>query len=435
MSAAPNPPAASGAPQLVRAIGRWTLTALVVNGIIGSGIFGLPDDIAREVGLAAPIAYLLAAVGIGVIMACFAEVASQYSAAGGPYLYAREAYGQFAGIQMGWFAWLVRLTSAAANANIFVEYFGHFWEPATTPAPRAAILTVLVGFLTFINIRGVRGGARVSNFFTVAKLLPIAFFIVAGMALLAGKIQISGGDATPAAWGQAVLALMFAFGGFEAALVPMAEAKNPRRDAPFALFTALGVVTVVYMLIHVVSMAALPELASSRRPVSEAAEVFIGGAGAALIAAGVMISTYGYLSGQLVSAPRLTYAFAEQGDFPKLFANVHPRFRTPWISILVYGVIVLLLAIFQTFFWNAIISAVARLFTYAIVCAALITFRLRRPQADAFRLPAGWLFALLGVAFCVVMIAQMNAGHAQVVGVIAAIGVVNWLVVRRRKNN
>ncbi len=426
-------PASTSTPQLVRAIGRWTLAALVLNGIIGSGIFGLPDDVAREVGLAAPLAYLLAALGIGVIMACFAEVASQFTSAGGPYLYAREAYGQFAGIQMGWFAWLVRLTSAAANANVFVEYLGHFWEPATTAGPRAAILTVLVGFLTFINVRGVRSGARVSNIFTVAKLLPIAFFIVAGMALLGGRIQFGGTGASAGAWGQAVLALMFAFGGFEAALVPMSEAKNPRRDAPFALFTALAGVTLVYTLIHIVSMTALADLASSKRPVSEAAQVFIGTAGAALIAAGVMISTYGYLSGQLVSAPRLTYAFAEHGDFPKIFGAVHPRFRTPWISILVYGVLVLLLAVFQTFYWNALLSAVARLFTYGVVCAALITLRMRRPQADAFRLPAGWLFALVGVAFCVVLIAQMNVEHAKVVGVIASVGVLNWVVVRRRR--
>ena len=424
--------------KLVRAIGRWTLVALVINGIIGSGIFGLPDDVARLVGRAAPLAYLLAALGIGVIMACFAEVASQFSEAGGPYLYARKAFGSLAGIQIGWFAWLVRLTSAAANANLFVVYFGEFFPAATRPVPRAAMLTVLIGILAVVNIRGVRSGASVSNAFTVAKLLPLCIFIVAGLALVGGRISVGGSDASAGNWLQAVLVLIFAYGGFEAALMPMGEAKEPRRDAPFALFTALIVITVVYMLVHFVVMGAITDPAAfnqpevQERPLAEAARVFLGGGGAALIALGVLVSTYGYLAGQFVNVPRLTFAFAEQHDFPKFFAAVHKRFRTPYISILVYMALVWGLAIYGSFIWNAILSAVARLFTYAIVCAALLRLRRTQPEAASFRLPAGWLAAFLGIAFCALMVTQMGSSHLKIVLVVAAVALLNWIWVRNK---
>jgi basic amino acid/polyamine antiporter, APA family len=418
-------------PTLVRAIGRWTLVALVLNTIIGSGIFGLPDDVARLVGAAAPWAYLLAALGIGVFMAVFAEVASQFRESGGPYLYARVAFGRFAGIQMGWFAWLVRLTSGAANANLFVVYFGEFWPDVTQPVPRALVLSAVIGLLAVVNVRGVRLGAGASNVFTVGKLVPLGIFIVAGLLLSGRAVVPVTVDATAANWFQAALALLFAYGGFEAALMPMSEAKNPRRDAPFALFTALAAVTTIYILVHLVTMFSVENLAASERPLADAARTFLGPWGAGFIAAGAMISTAGWLAGSFVNVPRLTYAFAEQGDFPRPFAAVHERFRTPYVSIAVYGVLVLALAIYGSFIWNAILSAVGRLFNYAFVCAALLQLRRTSPDADAFRLPAGWLFAVVGFAMCVVMLSQMNAQHAMIVSTVAAVATLNWLVARR----
>jgi amino acid transporter len=419
----------SGRPQpgLVRAIGRWTLAALVLNSIIGSGIFGLPRDVAGYLGTQAPWAYLVAAAGIGVIMACFAEVSSQFDSSGGPYLYARAAFGRFTGVQMGWLAWLVRLTSAAANANLFVIYLGQFWGRATSAWPRAAILTLLLGVLTAVNVRGVSAGARLSNFFTVGKLVPLGAFIAAGLALLPMRPPA---DAAPGsgAWLAALLALMFAYGGFEAALMAMGEAKNPRRDAPFALFSALGACAVIYTLVHVVVMLALADPSRSERPLAAAAEQFLGAGGAALISAGALLSTYGYLSGQFVSAPRLTHAFAEQGDFPPVFSAVHEKFRTPHVSILVYAALVWSLAVYGSFLWNAILAAVARLFTYGLVCGAVIRLRRKRPHADAFRLPAGPMFAVAGMAFCALLIAQMNRQHLLILTVVMIVAGVNWLL-------
>lgn len=429
--------------RLVRAIGRWTLVALVINGIIGSGIFGMADDVARMVGRAAPLAYLLAALGMGVIMACFAEVASRFTQAGGPYLYVRKAFGSLAGIQVGWFAWLVRLTSAAANSNLFVVYLGEFFPQATLPVPRAAILTGLIGLLATVNVRGVKAGAGVSNVFTVAKLLPLGVFIVSGLVLVGGKIQVSfgGGGASLSHWFQAVLALIFIYGGFETALMPAGEVKKPRRDAPFALFMALIVVTLVFLLAHLVVMGAFTDQAAferpevQERPLGEAARIFLGNWGAILIAAGVLISIYGYLAGQFVNAPRLIFAFGEQRDFPGFFAAVHQRFRTPYVSILVYTALVWGLAVYGSFIWNAILSAVARLFMYGLVCAAMLRLRRAEPGSAAFRLPAGKLAAFLSIAFCAVMVTQMGREHLAIVVVVAAVALVNWLWIRKRNKS
>lgn len=437
MPAAATPSGDRGrlSPQLVRAIGRWTLTALVVNCIIGSGIFGLPGDVARLVGRAAPWAYLIAAVGIGVIVAVHAELASQFQDAGGPYLYAREAFGRFWGIQIGWFAWLVRLTSGAANANLFVTYLGEFWGQATAPWSRAVLLTALVGGLAATNYRGVQGGVRLSNLLTVAKLVPLGAFIIAGLILARQEpAAASTAGVGVANWMSAVMVLVFAFGGFEVALIPMAEAKHPRRDAPFALFAGLAVITLVYVLAHVVCMWSLPNLPGSARPLADAARAFVGPAGAIVMAVGAMLSTFGNLSAQLVGVPRLTYALAQHGDFPRILSTVHPRFRTPHVSIVLWAVLVLGLAIYGNFIWNAILSVAGRLVIYAVACAALIQLRRKRPDADAFRLRGGNIFAVVGMAFCTALALRMTAVHAKIILTLMAVATLNWLVVRAKRH-
>lgn len=426
MPAEPQPP-------LVRALGRWTLTALVVNGVIGSAIFGLPDDMVRLVGSAAPWAYVLAAAGVAVIIAVCAELSSQFREAGGAYLYAREAFGRFWGVQMGWFVWLVRLTAAAANANLFVVYLGEFWPGVTAPLPRALILTALLGTLTLVNLLGVSGGARVSNLFTFAKLLPLGLLILGGLAL--GPAAMSGGATAPAApdWVGALLVLMFTFGGFDMALIAAAECRHPERDLPFALFTGLGIITAFYVLLQVVAMRTVPDLAHSARPLADAARSFAGPAGAAFIALGAMVSTAGYLSAQLIGVPRLTYALAAHGDFPRWLGAVHPRFRTPYASILAWGVLTLALGLYGNFIWNVSLSAAARLLTYGASCVALIQLRRSRPSAPALRLPLGVPLAVLGLALCVVMATAMDTTHAWIIVAVAVVAAVNWGLVRVRR--
>ncbi len=424
---------------LVRAIGRWSLAALLINSIIGSGIFGLPSVVAGLVGGASPLAYLLAALGMGVIMACFAEVASQFREAGGPYLYARAAFGSFVGIQVGWLSWLMRLTAAAAGANLFVTYLAELWPRAIEPLPRAAVITLLVGVIGAINYAGVGAGTRLSTAFTVAKLLALFSFAGAGIVyLLAGHgtgAPASLPHGTLVSWSEAMLLLVFAYGGFEAGLIPMGEAKDPRRDAPFALLVALLTVTALYTLVQVVVIHTLPDPTATTRPIAAAARVMLGPAGARVISAVALISLYGYLSAMTLNTPRLTYALAERGEFPTFFAAIHARFRTPHISILVYTLILWALAWGGTFRWNLLLSAVARLFGYGLVCAALPVLRWKQPNAAAYRVPAGTVWAVLGTLFATALIVRMHKGELIVVLVTMALALITWLWVRVRRSS
>ena len=280
---------------LVRAIGRWSMAALTVNCIIGSGIFGLPAVLSSLLGRASVVAILLAAMAVGVIMACFAEVASRFSHTGGPYLYAQEAFGRFMGIQVAWLVWFVRLTACAANANLFVTYLGEFWPQATRPAMQLAILTLLIGILAAINFRGVKAGTHVSTFFTVAKLASLIFVTLAGGFYLLIKhpaVTNPGPTLGPTQWARAIVLLIFAYGGFEAALISAGEAKNPRRDLPFGLFAALITCAVIYGLIQWVVVGVLPDPAHSQRPLADVARIVMGNGGAALTAVGALLSIY-----------------------------------------------------------------------------------------------------------------------------------------------
>jgi amino acid transporter len=416
---------------LVRAIGRWTLAGLVLNATIGSGIFGLPSVVSGQMGRAAPWAYLVAAAGVGVIMACFAEVGSRFREAGGPYLYAREAFGRFAGIQVAWVAWLVRLTAAAANANLFVIYLVEFWPAASQRFPRLLILTVLVGFLAAVNYCGVKSGARLSNFFIVAKLLPLTLFALLGLILLRAGAPASPSSVSSGAWLDAVLVLVFAYGGFEAALFPMGEARDPRRDVPFALFTGLAVMAVLYTLIQVGVQAGLAAPETTDRPLAAAAAGIVGAWGAAFMTVGALVSVYGYLGSMMLNVPRLTFALAERGDFPPFFARVHPRYQTPHISIVAFALMVWGLAVAGTFRWNVTLSAVARLFTYAPTCAAVLALRKKHPDQAAFLMPAGKLAAALGVAFSLMLVTRMGWSELMIVAVTFAVALLNWLWARR----
>src|SRR5882724_11318568 len=200
---------------LVRAIGRWSLAALMVNTMIGASIFGTPSLIAGHLGRLSPAGYLVAAAGLAVIMACFAEVASQFQEAGGPYLYAREAFGQFVGIQIGWLTWLSRISACSGVANLYITYLTAFVPAAGTRLVRGGVLAVLIGFLAAVNYRGVTDGKWLSNFLTITKVLLLTLFIAAGLAALQLHPEIrvipAQVHAAPGDWFAAVLLMVYAY--------------------------------------------------------------------------------------------------------------------------------------------------------------------------------------------------------------------------------
>ena len=421
---------------LVRTIGRWSLAALMLNTMIAASIFGLPSMIAGHLGRYSPAAYLVTAAGIGVVAACLAEVASQFREAGGPYLYARVAFGRFAAIQIGWLTWLTRIASAAAVTNLFITYLSEFLPRVSAPALRAAVMVALIGFLAAVNYRGVRGGNRLSNFFTITKLGVILLFIVGGLTalLLHPGIRVSPAPFSPtrADWVEAILLMIYAYGGFEAAFFAAGEAKNPRKDGPIALFIAIATATLLYIAVQYVVMHILPDAAASTRTAVDTAKRFLGPTWVSVVTLGILVSMYGYLSANMLHTPRLTFAMGQQGDFPSFFGAIHPRFRTPHLSIVIFAGLVMLFSIGADFRWNAILGAVSRLFIYGCVAGALPALRKKQPDADAFRLPGGMLFTGLALLLTGILVTQMHFREIAVVGITMMLALLTWIWARRR---
>jgi APA family basic amino acid/polyamine antiporter len=425
-----------GPPSLVRAIGRWSLAALAINLILGSAVFGLPSLVAALLGGMSPLAVPLAGLGMAVILACYAELASRFVDTGGHYLYCREAFGPFAGIQVGWFTLLVRVAATAANANLFVIYLAEFWPGAVHSVPRLVVITSLVAGFALVNILGVQAGTRVNNLLVIAKLLPLILLCATGAVYLLAnhRVALAGEEvhAGAGAWLQAMMLLVFAYGGAEMALTPVGEVREPRRDTAFALAVALGAVIVIYTLVQWIVIALLPDAAHSARPLADAARVMMGSAGAVIIAVGALISVFGCIGANMLTGPRVSFALAEQGDFPDLLGAVHPRWRTPYASIAFFAIAFWLLACVGSFAWNVTLSVVARLAYYALTCAAVPVLRRRHPEGDALRLPGGVLLPSLGILICVALATRVDFSQSLILAAVFLVAGVNWLLVRRR---
>jgi APA family basic amino acid/polyamine antiporter len=421
---------------LVRTIGRWSLAALMVNTMIGGSIFGLPSLIAARLGRLSPAAYLIAFAGIAVIAACLAEVASRFQETGGPYLYAREAFGRFVAIQIGWLTWLSRISAASAVANLFVAYLGEFSPTVGRPVARAMVLVILIALLATVNYRGVSGGNRLSNFFTISKLAVLAFFVVAGFAALTLhptiRITPAAVQTTAAGWFETIILLVYAYGGFEAALVVSGEARDPRKDAPAALLYAIVITTMLYIAVQYLVIHTLANPGATNKPVVDSARQFLGPTGVLIVAAGTLVSAYGYLSANMLHTPRITFAMGERGDFPAFFSAIHPSFRTPYLSIVAFTLPLIVFSIGGDFRWNATLSAVSRLFIYGSVVAALPVLRRKHPVTSGFRLPYGGLFAALGIIFTGALVTRMHLAEFIVISITFALALLNWLWARNR---
>jgi basic amino acid/polyamine antiporter, APA family len=384
--------------KLIRGIGRWDLTAIVINIIIGAGIFGLPSKVTALIGGYSLFAFVLCAVIIGFIVVCFAEVSSRFRDTGGMYLYAREAFGPVVGFEVGWLYWIVRVTTFAANANLLLSYLGFFYPSASQGATRVILLAIVLVLLTAVNFAGVRQSVILTNFFTVGKLLPLVIFAAVGIFFIQPANFTFGELPGYGSFSGAVLILIYAFVGFEASVIPAGEIKEPEKNVPFALLTALGVVAVLFIVIQVVSIGTLPGLASSERPLADAAGQFLGGWGAAFITIGALISISGNLNSGFLTASRMPFAMAEQKEVPALLGVTHRRFKTPYVSVLVTAVVSLVFAVQSSFISALTISTIVRLLVYAVTCASLPVFRARENAPPAvFRAPMGIAAAVLSL--------------------------------------
>lgn len=418
----PTPQSPEG---LLRGIRKWDLVAVAINGIIGAGIFGLPAKVFALIGSYSLIAFVVCALVVTLIILCFAEVGSRFDATGGPYLYAREAFGPTVAFEVGWLIWLARLTAFAANCNLMVSYLAFFWPSANSPVPRTLLISIIVISLTALNVFGVRQAANVSNVFTIGKLIPMLIFIAAGLFFLNPHAFVLGALPSTGAFSQSVLLLIYAFSGFEMAAIPAGEVRNPQQHLPRALLIATAVVAFTYILIQVVCIGTLPGLANSTKPLADAGQRFMGTAGAAIISVGAIISIAGNLNIVLLSGSRVPFAIAEQKQLPSVIAGIHHRFFTPHVAILITAAVMLVLTLKSSFVAALTISAIARLVTYAVTCAALPILR-RRADAPAamFRVRGGTIIAAAALGLAIWLLANSTLKEAITAMMAAAVGIV-----------
>jgi basic amino acid/polyamine antiporter, APA family len=321
--------------------------------------------------------------------------------------------------------WFTRVTGYATVMNALVLALGFYWPVATTGLRRASIIMCIMLALGWINLRGIKQSAVAINLFTVAKLVPLATFIIVGVWFIDPSRLTPSGPVSPTQLFTGGLLLIFAFGGYDVIGVPAGEATSPRQHLPFAFISTIVAVTAIMVLVQLVAMGTLPDLAAANTPLADASLLFMGAAGALLISAGSVISILGTNMGQVLAGSRILFALAENGALPRPFGTLHHRYCTPAIAIIVTTLVSSGLALSGSFAVLAIASAIARLVTYIGVCAA--TIRLRHPslagtvQPATFMIPMGGLVPMLAIGVSLAVLA--GATRQQLLGGVAALTV------------
>src|SRR5579864_4503700 len=452
---------AGRAPGLLRAVSRWQIVALVLNDVIGSGVYLLPAGAAALLGGASVVAVVLAGAAVLLVVLCFAEAASRFDQPGSAYLYAREAFGELVGFEVGWMTWLARVASVASLAVAFAQALGYLWPEARAGWGREAAIVLPVLGLTALNVVGIRSGVRTAVLLAIAKIVPLLVFVAAGTVFalrgagaaggvvgaagaaggvggmagsaagaagrVAGSAAASGGAPGWHQLGAAALLLLYAYAGFENTAAAAGEYKNPRRDVPFALLAQIGIVTLLYAWVQWVALATLPGLATSATPLADAARRFMGAGGGWLLTIGATLSILGTNGNTVLTGPRYLFALAQGGYGPRLLAAVHPRFRTPAVAVVAQTAIALPLALSGTFTGLAALSVVARLATYLGTAAAVPVLRRKLgSRPGAFRLPGGPLVPIAAALLCVVFAASTTRRDLVAGAVALAVGLAVW---------
>jgi len=421
---------------LIRGIGRFDFIALIINITIGAGILGLPAKVYALIGTWSLLAYGVSATVVTLIILCFAEVSSRFSETGGPYLYTRVAFGPLIGFEVGWLFWLSRMAAFASICNLFVSYAALLRPQLAGGWERIGLMTVLVAGLALINYVGIKQSARVNTVFTISKLLAIGLFAIGGLFFVDTTVFTFPTLPTYASFSQAVLLLIFTFSGFDVAAIPSGEVQQPQRTVPLSLLVSIGTVAALFMAVQIVCIGTLPNLAQSERPLADAAGQFIGPSGAFFITIVALLTALGTLHALMLTGPRLLFAMAEQQQLPRWLATTHPRFRTPYVAILVTAALQLLLAVTGTFLYALTLSTLIRLAYFALTSAALPLLRRRAdvPMAQ-FRVAGGLLVSGLAVLLCGWLLSNSSGREARDAAIAGAVGLVIFWVMRQRRSH
>ena len=402
---------------LVRVIGTGALGLSVVNMVVGAGIFVMPGLVAAVIGPAAILSYLICSVTVALVFLCFAEVGSRVSRSGGAYAYVEEAFGPFVGFIASILFWFGYSALAdAAITVIMVDSIAIVVPILGESIPRAVFIIALLTFLAAVNIRGVKAGVRLYIFNTLAKLVPLLLLLGAGLFVINIEYLAIPEWPSAASIGASTILLFYAFNGAESALNASGEIQNPSKTVPLGLLLGLGGILLLYVGLQTVAQGVLgPELANdTEAPLVAVATAVFGDWGGKMLIAGVVISIYSNLSGDMLGGPRVVFASSLDNNLPRFLGKVHPKYKTPHIAIIFFAVVIGVFALSGTFKYLAIVATGSLLLVDLGVILAVLRLRQRDglPKDGEFRLPFGPVIPLLSCAIVGWLLLQVPLNEA-----------------------
>ena len=436
---------------LLRVVSRWQIVALSVNDVIGSGVYLiLPVAAAQLLGPASVWAILAAGFAVLLLVLCFAEASSLFDRPGGAIVYTRAAFGDFVGFEVGWMTWIARIASIAGLSVFFARAVGYLWPGARSGVGQWATIVLPLLVLTWINVRGVKSGARTAVVLAWGKVLPLVLFVAVGLFFVDWTRAFPVPMPARANFMKAALLVLFAYAGFENTPAPAGEFLNPKRDVPFALIMTIAIVTAIYTTVQLVAIGTVANLGGSPTPLADAAAMMMGPVGGFLLTLGAVLSVLGTNNNTVLAGPRYLYALSEMGRLPSVFAKIHPRYRTPYVAIITQTAVALALMMLD---WGlnalfpregalglaerlAMLSAIARLATYMGTAAAVPVLRRKLPGTErTIRLPGGPLIPIAAFAICLVFLSAAEANNWKAGGIALAIGAAIYLLSRGNRRD
>lgn len=406
----------SGNVKLKRELGLFAATAIVVGNCIGSGIFTSAASLAAASNpKTAMIAWVITAIGSLLIALSFASLGTAMPKTGGPIVYTRAAFGDFAGFLIAWTYWIGAWVGNAAIITAFMLYFTYFFPGATTPIMAFLITSGVLWLFTIINILGVKGAGIVSIVTTVLKVgALIVFVLIAGMHFNPDMLstisdpKVSGMSTLPAA----IAIALWAFVGIESATVPAGEIKDPEKNIRKSTIYGTLIAAAVYLIVSIVAMGVLDQaaLAKSKAPLADIINAATGGTwGGNFIAIGAIISTLGATSGWILTTARSAYGAARDNLFPSVFGKIHPKYKTPVASLLISGVAANILLILNyvgslnaAFNFMLLLATLAFLPAYAFSAAAdIVLLKKHSPDFNFWNFMKNSFVALLAFAYSI----------------------------------
>jgi len=405
-------------PKLQSELTLFDVTNLVVGAIIGADIYVASSFGAAYLGPSSIIVWIVAGVIAIVIALCFAQCAALLPRVGGPYAYAKEAWGPFAGFIVGWSLWLAEWVSLAVFPVAFTRYL-MFFNPNLEWPYQIIVKGLFVAFLTATNIVGVKAAGRINDVLTLVKLAPLIFFSGTCLLYMMFHPTMALSNLSPFSpygfsnFGVALVLIFWAYAGFEISTIPADEIKDPGRTIPRAIVLGISIVTIFYLTTNIVLFGVRPynQLANDTAPLASATMTVLGTTsilaliGGAIVGVGALISVAGSDESGMIGTSRLGYALAVDGLYPRIFAKVHPRFKTPFIAIIIQAITALIAAIVGNL--SVLIATSVFFMAIAYIATSASIFSLRKKNLkEQFHFKGGLLIPSLGVIFSFYLISQ-----------------------------